>query len=167
MAPVKVAAVALPTPAEPPAPVVKDALLDVSSEPAGASVRAGGRKLGVTPLTAIALAPGSYDVVVEKKGYKPAHKSARLVAGETASVSAELQALPSKRHILVLNDNVGTWATLKVDGTVVGDTHTVQRTVEPGSHVIEARREGYQPVTRAVTIQPGETRKVTLELKKP
>ncbi|MEM9193442.1 MAG: serine/threonine-protein kinase, partial [Myxococcota bacterium] len=65
--------------------------LQVLSDPSGASVRIDGRSVGDTPLE-VDLAPGTYEVTVQRAGYRGASLTARLSeAGRTYSHSVELE----------------------------------------------------------------------------
>ncbi|MCK5806395.1 MAG: PEGA domain-containing protein, partial [Lentisphaeria bacterium] len=65
--------------------------LSVASDPPGALVRLAGETVGWTPARVEGLAPGSYDLVIRKEGYKPHQQSITLGAGLPASVKVTLQ----------------------------------------------------------------------------
>ncbi len=74
------------------------AKLVVKSEPAGASVRVGGKKsLGKTPLEGVWLPPGTHEVRLELKGHKPFTQRVSAEIGETVTVTARLEADVPKR----------------------------------------------------------------------
>lgn len=55
------------------------------------------------------------------------------------------------------------WAYVDLDGLRQGTTPLTVR-VGPGSHTLVFHREGFAPVRREVSLRPGETRKVAVEL---
>jgi serine/threonine-protein kinase len=73
---------------------------------------------------------------------------------------------PATLHVVSQSDGKRNWASLAIDGDVVGDTHAAKRQVAPGVHVITARRDGYRDVRREVTVASGEVRRVILTLEK-
>ncbi len=111
-APIDVPAEATPAPETPPseapaatpapeaAPVAdaapRTATLTIDSEPTGASVTVGKRSRGRTPLK-LTVAAGTTAVLVEKDGFKPWRETARLKAGETRTLRAQLEAVPAPR----------------------------------------------------------------------
>jgi hypothetical protein len=83
-----------------PAPNSSTGAIKIGSRPAGASVmliadeggEAGKPQLrGASPTTISDLTPGKYTVHLELKGYKYFQKAVEVKAGETVSVTAELQ----------------------------------------------------------------------------
>ena len=67
------------------------AKLAVASEPAGAAVRLDGKKHGTTPIESFWVAPGSHEVRLDLKGFKPFVKKLEAKAGDTLNVSAHLE----------------------------------------------------------------------------
>ena len=68
--------------------------LSVLSEPAGARILVDGVAVGVTPLTAWALAAGSHVVRVELDGYQRWSTPIQVITGQTLSLVANLQRAP-------------------------------------------------------------------------
>jgi hypothetical protein len=63
----------------------------VTSEPSGASVLLGGRKIGKTPARQKTLKPGEYTVRVEHQGYERYEQTLTLKSGAKDSVHAVLE----------------------------------------------------------------------------
>ena len=78
--------------------------LAVTSNPSGATVSVDGANLGVTPLAAHALKPGTYTLVVDKPGYSEAARTEKISARETTTEQIQLSSLPIVDQIDVLND---------------------------------------------------------------
>lgn len=75
--------------------------IDVTSEPAGATVVANGVELGRTPLTADFTYYGSYDVLVSKGGYEPLRVTASARAPVYEYPPVDLLAAPLSPHTTV------------------------------------------------------------------
>jgi hypothetical protein len=71
--------------------VSADGSLVVDSRPAGAAVLVDGRRVGVTPLTLKAIAPGAHTVRLEHAGYRTVTTTIEVKAGERARVAARLE----------------------------------------------------------------------------
>ena len=57
----------------------------------------------------------------------------------------------------LLKIHVTPWADVQIDGTVVGTTPFRPLSLRPGSYVIRLLNPDYRPLLRKVTIRPGET----------
>jgi serine/threonine-protein kinase len=160
------AAPPVPAPVAPPPADVRPARLSVTSTPSGATVRAGSRSLGTTPLQNAELAPGAHDIIVEMTGHRPWRRTLSLEHGEVKTISAELQVAASTLHVVTQHNGEATWATISVDGQPMGDTNNLRRQLPAGPHRISAKRSGYRETVKSVTMNPGETKKVILVLEK-
>ena len=87
---------AAPTvPAEAPAPASPaQASLAVESTPSGADIEIDGALVGNTPST-VAVAPGSHQISVKRKGFADWSKSLNVTSG-TVEVNAELEQAPAQ-----------------------------------------------------------------------
>jgi len=68
---------------------------EILSNPVGATVSVDGREVGVTPLPAYRLRPGSYRVDVAKDGYETWSGSVVVASGAKGSVNAQLRPVPT------------------------------------------------------------------------
>jgi hypothetical protein len=66
-----------------------------------------------------------------------------------------------KGALLVL---VTPWADVSIDGNVVGQTPLARIPLSPGPHSVLITHPDYQPFPRKVTIQPGETFRLAVDL---
>jgi eukaryotic-like serine/threonine-protein kinase len=66
-----------------------------------------------------------------------------------------------KGALLVL---VTPWADISIDGNVVGQTPLARIPLSPGPHSVLITHPDYQPFPRKVTIQPGETFRLAVDL---
>jgi hypothetical protein len=58
---------------------------------------------------------------------------------------------------------VGGASDVRVDGGVVENANTLSLDLDPGEHVFEARRTGYEPTVRRMWFEPGARREVVLD----
>ena len=80
--------------------------------------------------------------------------------GDANTIIAELRRALSRARI----DVVGRATEVRVDDRVIsqGDV-TTEVDLDPGRHVVEARRQGYRPAVRALTLAPGAREEVRLD----
>ena len=64
--------------------------LRIDSEPARASVKLDGQRVGATPVLALPLTPGGHELRVESPGFRPWVRKVNASAGETVQVRAHL-----------------------------------------------------------------------------
>jgi hypothetical protein len=81
------------TPATLGRPAVPMGTLSVDSRPPGAAVSINGKASGVTPLTINELAPGEYQILMSRPGYRDFAITVRVVAGERVRAAASLTAV--------------------------------------------------------------------------
>ena len=56
------------------------------------------------------------------------------------------------------------WAEVSVDGRLVGTTPMDRVPLQAGSHTLSLRHPAYEALVRSVTIKPGETTKLVIDL---
>lgn len=135
----------------------------VESNVENASVVVDGREVGRTDGEGLAfveaLPPGRHTVELRKPGYWNASVRVTLEPGLTTPVVLELRSRTgsSVGNLLVETNVAG--AVVVLDGEEIGETGATGQMfvsgVEPGTHQVVARKEGYASVSRTVTI--GET----------
>ena len=64
----------------------------------------------------------------------------------------------------MLQVTVRPWAEVTIDGTLVGTTPLDRISLSAGTHTVRLRHPGYEVVERQVTIQPGQTERLRLNL---
>ncbi|MFP6817647.1 MAG: PEGA domain-containing protein [Pseudomonadales bacterium] len=136
-----------------------DALMTVTSNPAGAGVTLNGRFQGATPLELAVKSATSYRVQVFKAGFAPEHRSASVRSGEERSIHLKLTRLTGK---LVVTADPPT-AQLLVDGRSRGSVNQTL-TLPTVSHRIEIKLEGYAGYTTEVTPRNGLTQELKVKL---
>ncbi len=132
-------------------------------EPAVATVFIGGRERGTTANPLAGIAPGEVEVVLRAEGYRERRERVTLEADkETVLASSRLQALPAT---LTVTANI-LGAEVVVDGAVVGATTGEADAFEvaPTATRLEVRRSGYSPFSQRLSLRPGGSAEVTVNL---
>ena len=138
-----------------------DGSLAVTSTPTGATVMAGARYAGLTPLT-IALAPGAaHTLKISKTGYQTATRRVTLDPGAEQHLSVTLDArLGTVRFTVQPPD-----AELAVNGRNMGSLPASMR-MPAVEHRIEISKPGYQTHRTRITPRPGFDQEIRIALKK-
>jgi formylglycine-generating enzyme required for sulfatase activity len=140
--------------------VPADAVLVLSSDPAGAAVTVDGKWRGETPVELV-VAPGrAHEVKVAKAGHEDATLTVEIAPGERREESLPLAPQMGEVKVEARPPD----AELLVDGEPRGRAQqTLSLIALP--HEIEIRREGYLPHKQTVTPRPGFTQAVEVALK--
>jgi outer membrane cobalamin receptor len=137
------------------------ALLEIASEPPGATVYLDRRDLGPRGDTprALGVSPGSYTVILELPGYYPVERHVpELEAGETERVAARLE--PILGHVVVGESARG--ASVRVEqGGAVACVAPCRLNLRPGPHTLYFERAGF--VTLAVRVDVRGREEITLD----
>ncbi len=129
----------------------------------GARIVVRDRIVGTTPVTGpLRFNAGAAAIEVTAEGYLPYTKNLDLPGGGTLSLDVTLLS-KAKMSVLVLRAPVA-GTTAIVDGKVVGNPPT-EVVVEPGTHKILARAEGYADTETSAVVAAGEHRQFDLMLK--
>jgi hypothetical protein len=139
------------------------ALVFVSSDVAGATVRLGARILGTTPMPApVRVNLGSYTLFVEKDGYFPVERAATVGGGAgIVTFDGRLVSKTTQGIVTVRSSLAG--AKVACDGKAEGTVPT-EVVVAPGNHAIELTLDGYRPARTNVVVAAGERRSIDLAL---
>lgn len=134
--------------------------VSVTSEPAGADVLVDGRALAVTPAT-LELTAGERDIELSLPGYNSWQREIRVFADEPQELETVVLSLADARVELITEpDN----ATVTVNGQYRGHS-PVNLTLTPNvEHQVRVDRQGYQSVTRNLTLAPDGRRQLDIDL---
>lgn len=122
--------------------------LDISSQPAGATVRVDHQERGVTPLTLTDLVPGPHLIQASKGGFRDAFDTVVLETGVSRKAALALE--PLTGILLVTSTPSGSEVSLK--GVSLGATPLLVTTLESGTHRLAVASPGYQTKEFDVTI---------------
>ena len=175
--------VALPgqVPAAPPTTTTSQAgVLELRSEPAGATVLLGDRLLGTTPLR-VEVSPGTYEVTLRKEGTADQSFPVKVVAGQLVRETRSLNAKPdtSGPHVtvpdglfeppslVVFSSPPG--ATVYLDDEPIGQTdptsgRLVKSDVTPGPHRVRLTEDGHVETAQVITVATAGPTQVRVSL---
>jgi len=94
----------------------------------------------------------------------PAPPAAGPAAGRDSAPPARAAPAPPAPPVIVpghLFVNCTPWATLSIDGSVIGNTPTLDVAVTPGHHHLVLTHDGFQPYETVITVAPGQTLRLT------
>ncbi len=129
--------------------------LTLEADEDGARVLFDGDQVGVTPVGAIAMKPGTYRVSVAKAGFMPWEEEITVRAGETLQRNIRLEETAGGRAAttgrLVLSVDP-TGARVIVDGQLVGISPVDDLDLPAGSREVRIERKGYLGETHTVDL---------------
>jgi hypothetical protein len=134
-----------------------------TSLPSGAEIRVNGAPRGTTPTVVDGVDPGDHMVELFLDGYAPWQQKVTVGEGARAVVDARLEtAGGGKGTLRVVTDVEG--AKVWIDGEEAGLAPVTKEDVPAGSHLVEARAEGYAKASAEAEVRRGETAVVRLSL---
>ncbi|MCB9786570.1 MAG: PEGA domain-containing protein [Deltaproteobacteria bacterium] len=134
-----------------------------TSVPSGGEVRVNGAPRGTTPTVVDGVEPGDQLVEVFLDGYAPWQQKVTVGPGERAVVDARLETAGGGSGTLrVVTDVDG--AMVWIDGEQAGPAPVTKADIPAGTHLVEARAEGYAKATGEAEVRRGETAVVRLSL---
>jgi hypothetical protein len=128
-----------------------------------ATVSLGGRDIGVTPLDAVRLNPGTYKVAVTKPGFVTVTKEIILRGGADAIVDDVLAKEITTGHLAVTATGPSKGAKLLVDGKDVGEMPW-EGDVDPGKHSLEAQGKEASAAPRDIQVAIRSRTSIVLEI---
>jgi len=137
-----------------PAAPATDGQLTVSSEPDGAVITVEGKTTESwrTPQTIASLAPAVYRVTVSKSGYATETRNVQVVSGNRAALDVKLTPLKAW-----LNINVTPSGTrILIDGKETGKFSPAEFTLDPATHNITLKKEGYFDSSNDIKLTAGQ-----------
>ena len=117
------------------------ARLQITSEPAKATVLIDRQVRGETPLNLPALPVGQHLVTVQKQGFVDAWQTVELQAQDNRAIECQLEPLTG----LLLLQSSPTNADVTINGVALGHTPLLISTLPIGTHRIKIATPGYQP----------------------
>ncbi len=128
------------------------ATLSVECATAGSQIYVNDQQRGVTPWSGTINA-GNYTIEARLDGYRP-HKTS-LSLGESENRTVKIPALEVITGTLSVDCRpIG--SEVYVDGKKVGTTPNIFRDIIIGNHRVEIRKEGYETLTKTVTIKENQ-----------
>ncbi len=143
------------------------AILRIYTNPSGAQIYIDGRYIGTAPSTGLSVEveAGTRTIMARLANYEDTTVNVTVKAGETRTVNINLPPIVRTGTLRIYTNPVG--AQVYVDGVYKGTapSNGLSVTVDAGTRTITARLPDYEDATTTVTINPNETRSVTLTLR--
>ena len=138
-----------------------DALVELTTSPAGANVTVDEQYRGQTPLTLTLSPDRDHRIAVSKAGFAAAARTVR--SGNGAAEALHIDLKPQYGVVFVITRPAG--AELKVDGKSQGSaSQRLRLTTAP--HRIEITKPGYAAYSTTVTPSTGESKRIEVRLEK-
>ncbi|GAX59732.1 hypothetical protein SCALIN_C04_0220 [Candidatus Scalindua japonica] len=122
--------------------------INIKSEPSNSIILFDGVESGNTPATITDLNPGTYNVELKKDGYEGWKEKVYIVQGKETSLTAALQSIPGSLSIYSEPSD----ATILIDGRKTGTTPLIITGPDPGNHLVEIRKEGFENWSESIKI---------------
>jgi len=132
------------------------ARIDVTSDPAGATVLLDGTPRGTAPCSLYGIVPGAHHLRIVQGAYMPADEMVTVAAGDHLAKTFTL--VPEKALVLLQSEPSG--AEVRCEGATLGATPLLVTSLNAGrSYALELSLNGYQ--RRKITVAPADRRPVT------
>jgi serine/threonine protein kinase len=115
-------------------------IIDIISDPLGASVFINGEPRGQTPLLKTKLAKQTCLLLLERLGYEPYSEEILLKPGLNAPKKISLK----KRLVKITIQTTPPKAKITLDDQQLGISPLVQKTIEAGAYTLKIEKEGYE-----------------------
>ena len=138
----------------------------VAADVSGAAIFIDGNPRGSTPTVIEGITAGEHTIEIRAndEALEPHRETIRIIAGERATINASLRPAQGRTGSLRVLVNVPS-AEVFLDGESLGNPPASAPQVTPGDHIVEARAEGYQPSQQPVSIESGQQRVISIEMR--
>ena len=133
-------------------------LLSVNSLPEGATVSLDGEPLGKTPLAAVPVAAGEYQLLLEEARHLPLQQVLQ-VTGRNIAQQLELQMAPAWAVVTI--DSLPPGARILLDGEAIGTTPAALEILQ-GEHQLMLQLDTYAPWQQTLQITAGAAQELGL-----
>lgn len=127
----------------------------------GARLFIDGQEVGTLPVPVQEIAPGAHTIVVRRPGFTEFNQRVHIEEGRLNEVEASLEAVAGVVAVTV--DVPG--AAVFIDGQPHGTAPLSGVLLAPGSHVLEARRDGFEPDQKSIIVRAGRDYTVGFHLR--
>jgi len=125
------------------------AMIDLSSQPAGADVTLNGIAKGKTPCIIDRIPAGSCQLELLMDGYAPYKQTLNLQAGQQEKMTAVLKVIPSELQVV----SIPAKARVYVENQFRGEAPVTLQNLEPGEYRVRAELIGCEPLARTVKLE--------------
>ncbi len=132
--------------------ILDSGVLEITSEPSGASVMVNGIARGQTPLTVRDIPKGVATVVLKFEGFKNVVRELTLNAGDVQTLFVPMAGIPGQLRLASVPDG----ARFYLNGSIQGKGPIELNNVAPGTYTVRAELEGYDAVEKVVAVENGQ-----------
>ena len=136
--------------------------LSITSTPSGASVYLEDKSRGTTPLKISGLEEGTYDISVQKSGYKSYVGQVSILPGKIRTLTVTLPKATAEIKTTSSPSGVNVY----VDGSYKGRTPMTISDVSPGPHTVKFTYQGYDDYQKEVSVSAGDVISIPATLQK-
>ncbi len=133
--------------------ILDSGVLEISSEPSGASVMVNGIARGKTPVTVRDIPKGNVTVTLKLAGHADVTRELSLNAGDVQTLAVRLSGNPGALRLMSVPEG----ARFYLNDSIQGRGPIALDNVAPGVYKIRAEHAGHESVTKTVTVGNGET----------
>jgi hypothetical protein len=127
----------------------------------GARLSIDNQDMGPLPVPAQEIAPGEHTIVVKRPGFSEFNRRITVEPGRVNEVVATLDAVAG---VVAVNVDVP-GASIAIDGDSRGVAPLTGVLLKPGSHVIEARRDGFEAEPKTIGVRAGRDYSVDFHMR--
>ena len=142
---------------------IKSCTASITSEPSNAIVFIDSKEVGKTPIIITDPSPGNHAIDLKMDGYETWNKSIDFGKGKEIAITANLQ---MKAGSISISSDPSE-AIIYLDGKKSGKTPEAITDLNPGTHLIEVRMDGYEEWSESVDIKADRENSLTAKLLKP
>ena len=140
--------------------ILDSGVVDFVTDPPGAEVMVNGIVRGRTPLVVNNIPKGSTIIKFRMDGFKEVTRELRMNAGDRETLSVALTGLPGTLHLLSIPAD----ASFYVNGVARGRSPLSIPGLEPGDYQVRCEKEGYETISRVITIRNGASAREEFKL---
>lgn len=133
--------------------VLDSGVIEIKSDPMGASVIVNGIDRGKTPLSLSGIPKGLVSVTLKHEGFKDLTRELSMHAGEVQELYLKLQPLAGTLQLTTIPDG----GRIYLNGLFRGKSPLVLTGIEPGTYQIKAEMDGYGEISREITVSNGSS----------
>ncbi len=133
--------------------ILDSGILEVESQPSGATVMVNGLVRGKTPLKMSDIPKGRVAITLQLEGYKDVSRELTLNAGDSQRLDVALDGIPGSLRLTSVPDG----ARFYIDGSAQGRGPIELGNVAPGRYTVRAQLDGYGAVEKTVVVANGQS----------
>ena len=131
--------------------IIDSGVIEVTSDPAGATVTVNGQPRGTTPVTVREVPKGRATVTLKKRGFDEETRELAIVAGESQTLFVKMNGLPGTMSLTSVPEG----ARFYVNDQPHGKGPVSLANLNPGNYTIRVEKDGFATATKTVTLENG------------